>query len=83
MLERSYLYRRKLQVIALGIGGLVAFFCWCHKAYGHVDLVHADLMMIVQEIQDDMNSANERDRREASGEFIECDRQTEPGEKHD
>lgn len=83
MIERSYIFRRKLQVLALILGGIAALICFCHKAYAHVDLVHADLMMIVQEINDEMRESNERDRRENAGEFKDYDRQTEPGEKHD
>lgn len=89
MLERQYIFRRKLQVIALVLGGIAALFVYCHKAHAHVDLVHVEIDTIVREIMDDINDRMDRDRefcaygceRDYEPRCYEPD--NEPGVKHD
>lgn len=91
MFEKQYLFRRKLQVTALALGILAWLTCYLNKGHAHVDLVHIEVDSIVREIIDDMRENMDKASRECafgcSGErdydYKGCEKDNEPGVKHD
>ena len=72
MIERQYIFRRKLQVLALILGALAALICFLHKLNkldAHVDSIHPDLDFIVQEILQEMKDREKEAGRELRGDF--------------
>ena len=82
MIEQAYQFRRKLQVIALALGGIAALICYA-KAHAHVDLVHVEVDTIVREMIQDMHDRMEKDKDFCGGRDQSPEADNEPGVKHD
>lgn len=92
MIERQYIFRRKLQMIALGLGAIATLICWARKAHAHVDLVHPDLDFIIREMIEEMHERENEAAREIAGYYYypgdrdyqkSYEPDNEPGVKHD
>lgn len=84
MIEKAYLFRRMLHMIAFALGALILLFGWCYSLCAHVDLVHVEIDTIVQEIMQDIRNDQERAIRELAGQdYGNREEGNEPGVKHD